>query len=443
MIKVVLGLIIILNIAGTAAFSQWSVTSQISANELGSYPSISVPNCSTIVVCGGATNSPRVFLSTNSGLNFANITGNITGAELYTIYALNKDTIFAGDGGNPGGTGGNAKVYKTTNGGMNWTVALTTGGGSGFISGITFSHTDPDFGIIVSDPAVNNDSFWVAKTHNRGRTWQITKAPNAAQFTTQNSVFAVDSLFYGFGLNTTPARFYMTTDGGISWIVRTIGLNGFSVPSIAFKSDKMTGIAISDIALPNIARTTNSGANWQPVNVGLNTSGVATVKWIPGTSIFFLAASNIRRSSDNGLSWYEMNTEGVSFFVHMDVFPTGANSICAYALASNGKVLKFEGEPFAVDPENSLIPVEFKLEQNYPNPFNPETRITYSVPKAGIVKLAVYDLNGKELRVITNRYHSIGNYSETLNLADLASGIYIYELSATDISISRKMTLIK
>ena len=158
MVKLALRLIIIFNLTSICLFSQWSVVSQLSANELGSYPSISVPNCSTIAVCGGEANNPKVFLSTNGGLNFNNITGNITSNELYAIYAFDKDTIFVGDGGGFGGVGGNAKVYKTINGGLNWTVALSTGGNSGFISGITFSHLDPDFGIIVSDPAENNDS---------------------------------------------------------------------------------------------------------------------------------------------------------------------------------------------------------------------------------------------------------------------------------------------
>lgn len=443
MVKIALWLIIALNLSVTTCYSQWSVTSQISANELGSYPSISVPNCSTVVVCGGEANQPRVFLSTNSGLNFINVTGNINTNELFCIYALNKDTIFAGDGGGPGGTGGNARVYKTVNGGLNWTVALTTGGNSGFISGITFSRLNPDFGIIISDPPINNGSYWIAKTRDRGNTWEVTYAPNAAQYTTQNSDFAVDSLFYGFGLNTTPARFYMTTNGGVNWIVRSTGLNGNSVPSIAFKTDKLTGIAISDIALPNISRTTNSGVNWQTINIGTGTTGVATVKWIPETSIFFIAASNIKRSSDNGMTWYEMNTEGVSNFAHMDVFPTGANSICAYTLASNGKVLKFEGEPFAVDPNNTTIPVEFELMQNYPNPFNPETKIGYSVPKAGFVRLAVYDLSGKEIMIINAGYHNAGNYTETITMNGFSSGIYICELRADEVTLTRKIALIK
>lgn len=226
---------------------------------------------------------------------------------------------------------------------MNWTVILSTGGNSGFISGITFSKLNPNFGIIVSDPAISNDSFWIAKTYDRGATWQITKAPNGvAPYTTQNSVFAVDSLFYGFGLISSPAKFYLTTNGGISWALKLLGLSGNSVPSIAFKNDKLNGIALSDVTLPNLARTTNSGQNWQIINSGAGTTGTGTVKWIQGTDIFYLAASNIKRTSDNGQSWYLMTMESVPAISQMDIYSAGFNSICAYALAANGKLLKYE-----------------------------------------------------------------------------------------------------
>ena len=80
-------------------YTQWSTVSQLNSNELGSFPSVSVPNCSTVVIAGGSNNFPKIFLTTNSGLNFINITGNINTNELYSVYALGSDTIFAGDGG--------------------------------------------------------------------------------------------------------------------------------------------------------------------------------------------------------------------------------------------------------------------------------------------------------------------------------------------------------
>lgn len=425
----------------TSIFSQWSVVAQLPLFQLSENPCISVPNCSTFVVIGNVPNNSKVFISTNSGLNFSDITGNITGAELYSVWALNADTIFAGDGGSPNGGGGNAKVYRTTNRGVNWSVILQTGGNSGFIGCINFLKPQQNFGIIISDPPNGNDPYWIAKTTDKGNSWNITNAPNIPTYATQNSGFIVDSSFYGFGTQT-PGKVYLTSNSGVNWVSYSIGIISNSIPSISFKSDKLTGIAISDIALPNIARTTNGGLNWQTITIP-GSSSQGDVKWINGSEIFFFSANKLIRSSNNGVNWSDMNSSGVTFFEHFDYVETGVNSICSYALASDGKVLKFEGEPFGIDPNNTTIPTEYILEQNYPNPFNPVTTIKYSVPKAGIVKISVYDLNGKELLNITEKFHTAGNYIETLDMTNFSSGIYLYELSTEKISISRKLVLIK
>ena len=443
MIKYALWLIFPVIFLQANLYTQWSTVSQLTPSELGSFPSVSVPNCSTVVIAGGSNNVPKIFLTTNSGLNFTNITGNINTNELYCVYALNSDTIFAGDGGSPGGSGGNARVYKTVNGGLNWQVMLSTGGNNGFISGIQFSNTNPDFGIIVSDPATSTDSFWIAKTHDRGKTWQVTEAPQTAPYITQNSLFVVDSLFYGFGLITNPAKIYLTTNGGVSWSVKTLGLPGTSVPSIAFQDDKLNAIALSDVVAPDIARTTNGGNNWEIINNGTNLTFAGIVKWVPGTGIYFMASGFMKRTSNNGTSWEQMNTGDVINFRQMDLYKSSANSICAYALATNGKLIKYEGEPFGLDPGNTSVPTNYQLEQNYPNPFNPVTTIKYSVPKPGEVKLTIYDMNGKVIKVLVNSHHAIGNYVESLDMSVYASGVYFYELSSADITISKKMILIK
>ncbi|HRE10553.1 MAG TPA: T9SS type A sorting domain-containing protein, partial [Ignavibacteria bacterium] len=89
------------------------------------------------------------------------------------------------------------------------------------------------------------------------------------------------------------------------------------------------------------------------------------------------------------------------------------------------------------------VPVRYALEQNYPNPFNPVTTIKYSVPSAGNIKLAVFDLNGRLIKELVNSHHHTGNYIESVDMSAYASGIYIYELSSEDVSISKKMALIK
>jgi len=90
-----------------------------------------------------------------------------------------------------------------------------------------------------------------------------------------------------------------------------------------------------------------------------------------------------------------------------------------------------------------LIPEEFVLFQNYPNPFNPVTTIEYSVSKPGMVQINVYNLLGKEVRRIINDYHETGQYTIAFHAGDLPSGVYIYQLIAGGINLSKKMMILK
>ena len=90
------------------------------------------------------------------------------------------------------------------------------------------------------------------------------------------------------------------------------------------------------------------------------------------------------------------------------------------------------------------IPTEFSLSQNYPNPFNPTTTIEYSVAKAGMVNLTIYNTLGEEVvKLVDNQFNEVGKYSVKFNATNLASGTYIYRLQAGDVVISKKMNLIK
>ena len=70
----------------------------------------------------------------------------------------------------------------------------------------------------------------------------------------------------------------------------------------------------------------------------------------------------------------------------------------------------------------------YSLYQNYPNPFNPDTKISYTLKEIGYVKLMVYDLLGKLVRVLVNETKESGYYETEFNAKGLASGIYIYRI---------------
>lgn len=88
-------------------------------------------------------------------------------------------------------------------------------------------------------------------------------------------------------------------------------------------------------------------------------------------------------------------------------------------------------------------PVDFELQQNFPNPFNPETKISFSLPESGFVSLKVYDLLGKEVAVLVSEELAQGTHAVSFDASQLPSGVYVYQLQADGVKISRKMSLLK
>jgi hypothetical protein len=100
---------------------------------------------------------------------------------------------------------------------------------------------------------------------------------------------------------------------------------------------------------------------------------------------------------------------------------------------------------FSGNPRDPNIPrtTSFVLQQNYPNPFNSTTTIQYSIPTASRVVLTFTDQDGIPVVLIDYGEKAAGNYSNSINLAGLASGVYFYTLTAGSFIQTKKMLLIK
>ena len=93
--------------------------------------------------------------------------------------------------------------------------------------------------------------------------------------------------------------------------------------------------------------------------------------------------------------------------------------------------------------EANITPTEFNLYQNYPNPFNPTTIIRYEIPVTGKVILSVYNLLGQKVSELVNKNQSAGSYSVIWDARSFSSGVYIYQLTSGNYSVSKKLLLLK
>lgn len=138
-----------------------------------------------------------------------------------------------------------------------------------------------------------------------------------------------------------------------------------------------------------------------------------------------------------------------------DYFVIDRNGICTYRVKNYNKagVEKALDDALAatdVADDQELHPYRFRLEQNYPNPFNSQTAIKFQVENQNfqIVSLKIYDVQGREVRLLVSANLASGEYSlkwDGRNNKDeqVASGLYYYLLQVGDRKAIKKMTLIR
>ncbi|MHB8580353.1 MAG: T9SS type A sorting domain-containing protein [Ignavibacteriaceae bacterium] len=95
-----------------------------------------------------------------------------------------------------------------------------------------------------------------------------------------------------------------------------------------------------------------------------------------------------------------------------------------------------------------VVPYTFKVEQNYPNPFNPSTQIQYSIPKESMVSIKVYNVLGQLINTLVDERKVAGSYSvqwngDNFHGQPVATGVYIYRVTAGENVAVKKMVLLK
>jgi photosystem II stability/assembly factor-like uncharacterized protein len=439
-------------------YADWTQVGTLS--NLGSFPSISAVNDQIFFIAGGPAGTPVIYKTTNNGLSYVSVPTTGITAEIYCIWAVNVNTIYVGSSPQ---LGGDARVFKTTNGGTTWTTLFTINGTNAFINGIVFSRSNPQVGIIQCDPPNGNGTpYWLAKTTNGGLNWVISNLAGVdGNLSAQNSVFCIDANFYGFGLNSSP-QILFTSNGGTTWIQKALtgaqGSTGF-VTSIAFSNDKLNGVAAGWGTSSAISRTTNGGVTWfaQPISI-LNPGdqNYGELKWVPGFNTVYLTVSNASaesfKSEDNGATWTSIPFLGSSSGItHMDLAYSASSSQVA-TISKTGALFRLTDSPLPVELTSFTYNVSNRdvnlkwittMEQNnsgfeiYRNDRNdPENWI-----KAGFVK-GNGNTNTTTEYNFTDKKLSSGKYDYKIKQIDYNGNFEYYTLSGTvEIANTKKINL--
>ena len=330
-------------------------------------------------------------------------------------------------------------IWHTTDAGGTWSLVFTQlHGAIDEVRMITATE-----GIGLGDPV--GGKWVIIRTTDSGLTWsRIASEPvqvgSEIGLFRSLSTYGPRHIWFGtlvLGTNET-VGLYRSTDAGLTWSRATIAFV-YGVFSLSY-SDSLHGLCSEN----SVARTTDGGVTWIPTGLP---DGGDFLNWFPTVSVcggrdFWAAVdADVYRSTDKGVTWslsYPGSLGGLSYCSFAEV----GDSVAGWVTSVGSGVAAYHGPSTDVSGEQQ-IPGAFALGQNYPNPFNPTTVISYQLSAVTNVRLVVCDLLGREVAVLVNERKAPGNYEVRFDGAGLASGVYLYRLTAGDFVQTHKMILVR
>lgn len=386
------------------------------------------------------------------------------------MWALGKDlqgNLYAGASGTV------KSVYKSTDGGSNWTE-IYSNGLANFLS-------------IACDSAgrifVANASAGVLMSTNSGQNFTLIPASTFGNNSVQSVCCGKNGYVY---VGTVLGGIYVSTDYGVTFpITNLVGSNIVYITTDRYNSQIVYAGASSASGTNGIFRSTDAGITFGSVmNSGTSCWGI--VQTSPTVLFSFTTTSPypVLKSTDGGLNWFNIfSLTGAMRGATMDIagniycsgnggvfrstnngqtfnnfnFAISSNQCITYqnrilvatAGTSNGGVwITIDSSITTIHPISIGIPLEYKLEQNYPNPFNSQTRIQFTLKDNSYTDLSIFDLSGRLVSEVYRGFLEAGAYETTFNASNLSSGIYLYVLKIKDpynhtTQFSKKMVLIK
>jgi len=238
--------------------------------------------------------------------------------------------------------------------------------------------------------------------------------------------------------NFSPTYVYKTVDGGENWEELSIPIQR---PARRIKIAREDTLWVDGYGVAPMSTTKDGGFSWETSQdsykyVTAISPQSGSKGWICNNDFYHNLPSIILYTTNRGISWDSKLS--VNDYI-LDIENKG-NYI--WIVGTNGLIMKRTPLPSSID-ENPIVPSLFHLYPNYPNPFNPTTKISFSIPQKSQIKLKVFDVLGREVANLADGVYEAGKHEITFDASKLPSGVYFYNLTTGNNSISKKMLLVK
>ena len=141
----------------------------------------------------------------------------------------------------------------------------------------------------------------------------------------------------------------------------------------------------------------------------------------------------------------QLQTSGDTLTLDFAATPVPVGQVRGFFLLSRGVYTSVQ--PSSQRRSEDPAPARFALLQNRPNPFSRATNIQFELPRSGMVRMEVYDMQGRLVRRLADGWYEAGKWSVDWDRRDthgnsVPAAIYLYRMTAGSFREQKKMVLL-
>jgi len=242
------------------------------------------------------------------------------------------------------------------------------------------------------------------------------------------------------------SKLWITTDNGTTWVGAGAGLPSTNMSDVAVGPTDPNIILVTvqtySASPHQIFKSTDMGATWNAIDATIPDEPINSVAIDPqNPNFYFIGTDNgVMVSFDAGANWEPFNT-GLPHVVVSDLRIQNSGRLLRAGTHGRGlwEVDISNIGPTAVNnPKQHVQPVSLRV---FGSPAHDSAILHYALRSAGQTKLALFDAQGRQVRMLMDKFHQGYADNLTVDTKSLPSGVYFAKLSCEGALATAKLVV--